>query len=51
MDANTVEARVFAVPDELGKVGQGQTDGNSERNADKGHLTTFVARIQRLMSH
>jgi hypothetical protein len=47
MDANTVEACVFAAPDELGKVRQGQTDWNSERNADTPHSTTFVPRIQR----
>jgi hypothetical protein len=40
MDADTVEACLFAADDERGKIRQGPTDGNSESYADTCHLTT-----------
>jgi hypothetical protein len=42
MDADTVEACLFAADDERGKVRQRPTDGNSESDADTGHLTIFL---------
>jgi hypothetical protein len=42
MDADTVEACLFAADDERGKVKQGPTDGNSDSDADTRHLTTFL---------
>ena len=40
MDADTVEACLFAADDERGKIRQGPTDGNSESYADTCHYTT-----------
>jgi hypothetical protein len=42
MDADTVEAGLFAADDERGKVRQRPTDGNSESDSETGHLMTFL---------
>ena len=43
MDADTVEARLFAADDERGNIRQGPTDGNSESYADTCHDTTLLS--------
>jgi hypothetical protein len=42
MDADTVEACLFAADDERSYVRQRPTNGNSESDSDTGHLTTFL---------
>jgi len=43
MDADTVEACLFAADDERGKIRQGPTDGNAESHADTCHTRRLLS--------
>jgi hypothetical protein len=46
VDADTVEACVFAADNERCEIRQGPTDRNSESDTDAPHLTTFLISYQ-----
>jgi len=45
VDADAVEARLFAANSESSDLGQGQTDWNPESDTDTRHLTTYLIAV------